>query len=114
MKTRLIVYYALIGLSATIFFRLSSCCTQTKIDPDTRTVSFDKGWFFIKDNPSGAENPEFNHSSWRRLDLPHDWSIEDLPDQKPDSVLGPFSKASIGKMFTGYTIGGTAWYRKQE
>jgi beta-galactosidase len=113
MKTRLIVYYALIGLSATIFFRLSSCCTQTKIDPDTRTVSFDKGWFFIKDNPSGAENPEFNHSSWRRLDLPHDWSIEDLPDQKPDSVLGPFSKASIGKMFTGYTIGGTAWYRKQ-
>jgi beta-galactosidase len=112
-KSKAIAYYALIGLSAIILVRLSSCSTQTKIDTDTRTVSFDKGWFFIKDNPSGAENPEFNHSSWRRLDLPHDWSIEDLPDQKPDSVLGPFSKASIGKMFTGYTIGGTAWYRKQ-
>lgn len=50
--------------------------------------------------------------NWRTVDLPHDWSIEDLPDQKKDSIIGPFSRASIGKMGTGYTIGGTAWYRK--
>jgi len=111
-KFKAIAYYALIGLSAIILVRLSSCTTQTETDLNTRTVSFDEGWYFVKDNPPGAANPEFNHSSWRRLDLPHDWSIEDLPDQKPDSILGPFSKASIGKMFTGYTTGGTAWYRK--
>jgi len=79
---------------------------------DTRTTSFDEGWRFIKDNPSGAEIPTFDDSKWRTLDLPHDWSIEDLPNQIKDSIIGPFSKASIGKMGTGYTIGGTAWYRK--
>jgi len=79
---------------------------------DTRTTSFDKGWRFIKDNPSGAEAVAFDDSKWRTLDLPHDWSIEDLPNQIKDSIIGPFSKASIGKMGTGYTIGGTAWYRK--
>jgi len=83
---------------------------SNKAEP--RTTSFDEGWRFIKDNPSGAEAPAFNDSKWRTLDLPHDWSIEDLPNQIKDSIIGPFSKASIGKMGTGYTIGGTAWYRK--
>jgi beta-galactosidase len=78
----------------------------------SRTTSFDEGWRFIKENPSGAENPSFNDSGWRIVNLPHDWSIEDLPNQISDSIVGPFSKASIGKMGTGYTIGGTAWYRK--
>ena len=78
----------------------------------SRTTSFDVGWRFIKDNPLGAENPGFDDSGWRTLDLPHDWSIEDLPNQDCINVIGPFSKESIGKMGTGYTIGGTAWYRK--
>jgi beta-galactosidase len=77
-----------------------------------RTISFDKDWRFINDNPSGAEAPAFDDLKWRTLDLPHDWSIEDLPGQTPDSIIGPFSKAAIGKMGTGYTKGGTAWYRK--
>jgi len=79
---------------------------------DTRTTSFDGGWRFLKDNPSGAEAPAFDDSKWRTLDLPHDWSIEDLPGQQKDSIIGPFSKASVGKMSTGYTVGGIGWYRK--
>jgi beta-galactosidase len=86
-------------------------CRDTDTFMNARTVSFDEGWLFIKDNPQGAERPAFDDSRWRQIDLPHDWSIEDLPDQS-DSVIGPFSKASEGKMRTGYTIGGTAWYRK--
>ena len=62
--------------------------------------------------PQGAETPGFDDSGWRTLDLPHDWSIEDLPDQDGVNVIGPFSKVSPGKMGTGYFIGGTAWYRK--
>ena len=77
-----------------------------------RTISFDENWHFIKDNPAGAETPGFDDSGWRTLDLPHDWSIEDLPDQDGVNVIGPFSKVSPGKMGTGYFIGGTAWYRK--
>jgi beta-galactosidase len=28
---------------------------------------------------AGAENPEYNDTGWRSVDLPHDFSIEDLP-----------------------------------
>jgi beta-galactosidase len=89
-----------------------SGCNKMNTMESTRTTSFDQGWRFIKENPSSAENPAFDDSKWRIVDLPHDWSIEDLPNQTVDSIIGPFSKASIGKMFTGYTMGGTAWYRK--
>jgi beta-galactosidase len=78
----------------------------------TRTQSFDNDWKFLKENPTNAENPTFNDSGWRKLDLPHDWSIEDLPNQKKDSVTGPFSITAFTKISTGYTLGGTAWYRK--
>jgi len=75
--------------------------------------SFDEGWAFKKDNvTTGPENGSFDASTWRKVDLPHDWSIEDLPNQTPGSIQGPFSKKSIGGHHTGYTVGGTAWYRK--
>jgi len=90
-----------------------SCNEQVKRYKNPRTISFDDSWRFIKENPDGAENSAFDDSGWRILDLPHDWSIEDLQEQIPDSIIGPFSKASVGKKATGYTIGGTAWYRKQ-
>ncbi len=86
-------------------------CKKAQTNEGQRTVSFDEDWLFIKDNPQGAEKSDFNDSGWRKTDLPHDWSIEDLPNQS-ESVIGPFSKASEGKMRTGYTVGGTGWYRK--
>ena len=72
---------------------------------------FDASWKFFKGDVLGGENLSFNDAAWRTVELPHDWSIEDLPDQS-DSVIGPFSKKSIGRMATGFTVGGTAWYRK--
>lgn len=41
--------------------------------------SFDEGWLFHRGDASGAEQVSFDDSNWRALDLPHDWSIEDLP-----------------------------------
>jgi len=102
--------FALPSLMLILFISNISCNFSLK-EEQVPSISFDENWRFIKDNPEGAENPAFDDSGWRSLDLPHDWSIEDLPNQS-DSVIGPFSKASIGKMGTGYTIGGTAWYRK--
>ena len=72
---------------------------------------FDASWKFFKGDVAGAENASFNDAAWRNVELPHDWSIEDLHDQS-DSVIGPFSKKSIGRTATGFTVGGTAWYRK--
>lgn len=73
---------------------------------------FDLDWKFYKGELTGAEVPDFDDSQWRNIDLPHDWSIEDLPNQKEGEVVGPFDKKSIGIFYTSYTVGGTGWYRK--
>jgi beta-galactosidase len=69
-----------------------------------RTVSFDGNWRFKKDSVIDASPISFDDSKWRALDLPHDWSIEDLPNQT-DSVVGPFTTKSVGTTATGYTVG---------
>ncbi|HEY5370857.1 MAG TPA: glycoside hydrolase family 2 TIM barrel-domain containing protein [Hanamia sp.] len=74
--------------------------------------SFDENWKFQKGDPAGAESANFDDKTWRTVDLPHDWSIEPLEGQSPGNIVGPFSKQSPGATATGYTIGGTAWYRK--
>lgn len=77
-----------------------------------RNQLFDLGWKFCKGEVADAQNPTFDDSQWRTLDLPHDWSIEDLPNQKEGEIVGPFDKNSKGVFFTGFVQGGTGWYRK--
>src|SRR5215212_3293308 len=72
---------------------------------------FDASWRFSNADVAGGETVNLNDASWRSVELPHDWSIEDLPNQS-DSVIGPFTKRSIGRTATGFTVGGTGWYRK--
>ena len=61
--------------------------------------SFDKDWQFHLGDSPGAEDPKFDTSTWRQLDLPHDWSVE-----------GEFSRTNAS--CTGYLPGGIGWYRK--
>ena len=91
-------------------FLLSLLCTLTTIAQRTQTL-FDSSWKFFRGDVANGETQNFNDADWRTVELPHDWSIEDLPDQS-DSVIGPFTKKSIGSTSTGYVVGGTAWYRK--
>lgn len=79
---------------------------------DLRTVSFDADWLFKKDSLIKAESPAYDDTGWRKLSVPHDWSIEDLPGQIADSIAGPFSKRAISGRDGGFLVGGTAWYRK--
>src|SRR5262245_8181393 len=79
---------------------------------DSRGILFDKDWRFKRDSTIKAEGPSYDDAGWRIVNLPHDWSIEDLPNQQKGSVQGPFTKASISKGATGYTEGGIGWYRK--
>jgi beta-galactosidase len=103
---------AFTGLLVSILIGLSSCNSKPVVNDNLRTVSFDTGWRFLKDSLAGTEDPGFSDSNWRILDLPHDWSVEDLPGQNGDSIVGPFSKSSVDKMSSGYLIGGIGWYRK--
>lgn len=72
---------------------------------------FDASWKFHRGDVANASQESFDDERWRTLDLPHDWSIEDLPNQS-DSVIGPFSAKSVGATATGFTVGGAGWYRK--
>jgi beta-galactosidase len=92
-----------------------------------RDQLFDGGWRFYRGDASGAERQQFDDSAWRVLDLPHDWSVEDLPplpestgegaiwgDTVVPSRIGPFdSYLSAGKRDTGWVVGGMGWYRKR-
>jgi beta-galactosidase len=37
---------------------------------EERRVSFDSGWRFFKGEAGGAQDPAFDDSAWRALDLP--------------------------------------------
>lgn len=64
-----------------------------------RSTLFNQNWKFFKGDPAGASETNFNDSSWRVLNLPHDWSIED------DFTVE-------GEAESGFLLGGTGWYRK--
>jgi beta-galactosidase len=78
-----------------------------------RELPFNDNWLFLKDSAVNAVSVNYADSKWRQLDLPHDWSIEDLPNQKADSVIGPFHRKSVSQGATGHTVGGIGWYRKK-
>lgn len=74
---------------------------------NTGTTLFDSNWSFYRGGALSAENENYDDSKWKKVDLPHDWSIEDLP-----GVSSPFTQSAISQVGGGFTIGGTAWYRK--
>ena len=51
-----------------------------------RCESFDSGWKFLRGDACDAHRPDFDDSAWRVLDLPHDWSLEDLPEPPHDPL----------------------------
>lgn len=68
---------------------------------------FDYDWFFHRGDTIDASKLSFNDTGWRRLDLPHDWSIEDIP-----GTGSPIDSTAPGGLDAGYLVGGTGWYRK--
>jgi beta-galactosidase len=77
-----------------------------------RDMPFDDGWRFHRGAVESFEGPSLNDAQWRVVDLPHDWSIEDIPGGQAPKQLGPFSKNAKGGTATGFTEGGEGWYRK--
>jgi beta-galactosidase len=81
------------------------------------TQLFDFDWRFFRGDATNAQVPAFDDRQWRLLDLPHDWSIEDLPAPAGRPVgsrviSGPFDSEAQGGTDTGFTVGGIGWYRK--
>jgi beta-galactosidase len=67
-----------------------------------RTVlNFDSNWLFNLGDVNNGQAPDADDAKWRKLNLPHDWSIE-----------GEFSKDNPAGTGGGALPGGIGWYRK--
>ncbi|MFI6876791.1 glycoside hydrolase family 2 TIM barrel-domain containing protein [Streptomyces sp. NPDC050400] len=74
------------------------------------TVPLTDGWRFALVSPDGitdptgayadAEQPGYDDGDWRRVAVPHDWSIEQTPTPEHNTTSG-----------TGFLPGGLGWYR---
>ncbi len=84
----------------------------TAIPGTGRNLPFDNGWRFHRGAGSGFEASALDDSGWRSVDLPHDWSVEDVPGGAAPDQRGPFNKKAVGGTATGFTEGGEGWYRK--
>jgi beta-galactosidase len=80
------------------FFVASICVANSR--PGKR-VSFNQDWRFQLGDAAKAQEPHFDDSEWRQLNLPHDWSIE-----------GDFSENAPAGTGGGALPGGLGWYRK--
>lgn len=65
------------------------------------TENFGNDWRFSLGDIKNGQEIGLNDSSWRLLDIPHDWSIE-----------GEFSKYNPAGVDGGALPGGIGWYRK--
>ena len=64
-------------------------------------INFNKDWKFFLGNDESAKESSFNDAAWRKLNVPHDWSIE-----------GEFSKEHPTTFNQGALPAGIGWYRK--
>ncbi|HYG21418.1 MAG TPA: glycoside hydrolase family 2 TIM barrel-domain containing protein [Verrucomicrobiae bacterium] len=77
------------------------CFTSLTEAASRRVLSFDADWRFLKGNAEGPEARAFDDLNWRRVDVPHDWSIE-----------GPFAQTNRTGGSGGFLPSGISWYRK--
>ena len=66
-----------------------------------KITNMDADWRFYLGDVTGAETVTFNDDGWRRLNVPHDWSIE-----------GECLRDNPGGGSIGYFPAGIGWYRK--
>lgn len=91
--------YSYLLLISILFF---SCKNLENKQDGRLTEEFNKDWKFFLGNDTLAYQPEFDDSSWRKLKLPHDWSVEaDFSEDAPATPGG------------GALPGGIGWYRKE-
>ena len=81
----------------TIMLIRVNCVSGQPTNREVQNFNFD--WKFYKGDVRNGQDPVLNDSEWRKLDLPHDWSIE-----------ANFNKSYASS--TGYLPGGIGWYRK--
>ncbi len=107
--------------------RPGQAAAPAAVEAGKRDQRFDDGWHFLRGDAPGAEAPGYDDHHWRQVNLPHDWSVEDLPalgsaengegaiwgTSVVPTRIGPFdTELSEGGRDTGWFVGGIGWYRR--
>jgi beta-galactosidase len=88
------------NVAAALLLLLAASVCVANSRPGKR-VSFNRDWRFQLGDVTNGQDVKLNDTGWRRLDLPHDWSIE-----------GAFSEKHPAGTGGGALPGGVGWYRK--
>ena len=76
----------------------------SKLEKARSILNFGKEWKFYLGDALGADASGFDDSMWRKLNLPHDWSIEgEFSDKHPASPGGGALPGGIGWILTAFT-----------
>jgi len=81
------------------------------------SITLEKGWKFIKGDPTDAMKPEFNDDRWENVTVPHDWAIYGPFDKEIDKQVVAIEQngEKIASEKTGRTGAlpyvGVGWYR---
>ncbi|MDD5694391.1 MAG: glycoside hydrolase family 2 TIM barrel-domain containing protein, partial [Bacteroidales bacterium] len=109
MKKGISVSYCTMFGKCLLFSLVAVLLLSCSRDRQTLCVDqpFDAGWLFHRGDIEGGENPSLSDTGWRKLDIPHDWSIEDIP-----GTNSPFDSTVVNGVSSGFTRCGIGWYRK--
>ena len=88
-------------IASLFLFSLIMGCASTKKETLVSKQNFNNDWKFSLGESSSANEVSFDDSSWRKLYLPHDWSIE-----------GKSEKNNPSGGENGFFPTGVGWYRK--
>jgi len=129
------------SLAFAFLFLSAVCLSHAKDDPQTaarndpsvsaRDLLFTESWKFSKGDESRAAETNFDDSSWRTLDLPHDWNVESpfesklasctafLPcgigwDRKTFTIPADAKDKSVFIRFDGISNHSTVWCNGQQ
>ncbi len=94
-----------IVILAPMIASLPASAAASNIATVRQTASFDADWRFLKSDVPGAEKPAFTDATWRRLNVPHDWSIEGPIDQtNKTGGAGAFLPGGVGFYRKSFTL----------
>lgn len=87
------------------FFRLAALCcllARARAGEARAVLDLDRGWKFTRADVPAAVRPDFDDSSWRDVDLPHDFSIEGgySRTNTPQNAWLPAGKGMYRKRFS--------------
>jgi len=73
---------------------------------DSSSVIFNNDWKFILGNPKNAQYEKYSDRTWKRVDLPHDWVINQPYNRGEEGYTGQ-------NMQGFFVWEGICWYRKE-